>query len=567
MAGAVAGAARGGGRRPRGGAAGFVAGALCAAVIAVAGVRLVRVAPVRAFDTDEFEHLHVAWSIARGEVPYRDFFEHHTPLFHLGLSVLCAHDRPETGPAAAVGCVLAARRFGAAATLALGLAAGALAWRLRGPLGGAVAVAVVLGSEVVVAKGLEVRPDAAAVALVVVAAMILAGGGPAGRSPSLLAAAAAGAMAGAAVMLTQKAAFLLPGLALGALPAPRSLRAHAWRPAALRLAALAAGAVAPAVAVGAWLAHHGALARAVELTLLESLGRGFVLPLSHAAWVVCAADPFLVVFGCAGGAVGLVQWWRGDGGRGAGLAAWPAVGAVAGLAVMPVPFLQSLLLALPFLAVCLAMLLCDALAAASAGRWPAVAGFAALAAVAWGLAVAGPPVAAPDWADPATGGALATPAGAIGWALAWLGVLGLGAAGSAPVAAALAAAILQPAAWGLSAGLLQHRNEEQIETIRWVAAATPPDAKVLDGWTGLGVFRPHAWYYFMVPPQVRAMLPDASLRQLAADLRSGEVAPDLVVVDEAVVSLGAEVAAALRGRCRRRLGPFLECAAVPPPGR
>lgn len=29
---------------------------------------------------DEFEHLHAAWLVSQGQVPYKDFFEHHTPL-------------------------------------------------------------------------------------------------------------------------------------------------------------------------------------------------------------------------------------------------------------------------------------------------------------------------------------------------------------------------------------------------------------------------------------------------------------------------------------------------------
>lgn len=35
---------------------------------------------VRYFDPDEFEHLHAAFSLYHGLIPYRDFFEHHTPL-------------------------------------------------------------------------------------------------------------------------------------------------------------------------------------------------------------------------------------------------------------------------------------------------------------------------------------------------------------------------------------------------------------------------------------------------------------------------------------------------------
>lgn len=30
--------------------------------------------------SDEFEHLHAAWLVSQGQIPYKDFFEHHTPL-------------------------------------------------------------------------------------------------------------------------------------------------------------------------------------------------------------------------------------------------------------------------------------------------------------------------------------------------------------------------------------------------------------------------------------------------------------------------------------------------------
>src|SRR5262245_1099807 len=37
---------------------------------------------VRSFDQDEFQHLHSAWCIFKGLLPYRDFFEHHLPLYY-----------------------------------------------------------------------------------------------------------------------------------------------------------------------------------------------------------------------------------------------------------------------------------------------------------------------------------------------------------------------------------------------------------------------------------------------------------------------------------------------------
>src|SRR3954447_24093334 len=39
----------------------------------------------RSFDPDEFEHSHAAWSVFKGMVPYKDFFEHHTPWYYYAL--------------------------------------------------------------------------------------------------------------------------------------------------------------------------------------------------------------------------------------------------------------------------------------------------------------------------------------------------------------------------------------------------------------------------------------------------------------------------------------------------
>lgn len=35
------------------------------------------------FDADEFQHAHIAWHVRNGKIIYRDFFEHHGPLFSL----------------------------------------------------------------------------------------------------------------------------------------------------------------------------------------------------------------------------------------------------------------------------------------------------------------------------------------------------------------------------------------------------------------------------------------------------------------------------------------------------
>ncbi|HWW59799.1 MAG TPA: glycosyltransferase family 39 protein, partial [Thermoanaerobaculia bacterium] len=42
------------------------------------------------FDSDEQQHLHVSWGWTAGMVQYRDFFDNHTPLFHILTAPLLA---------------------------------------------------------------------------------------------------------------------------------------------------------------------------------------------------------------------------------------------------------------------------------------------------------------------------------------------------------------------------------------------------------------------------------------------------------------------------------------------
>src|SRR4051794_36772330 len=54
---------------------------LLSAIVVLLLARLPSI-PVRFFDPDELEHARAAFSVFEGLVPYRDFFEHHTPWYH-----------------------------------------------------------------------------------------------------------------------------------------------------------------------------------------------------------------------------------------------------------------------------------------------------------------------------------------------------------------------------------------------------------------------------------------------------------------------------------------------------
>ena len=70
--------------------------AVFGSLIALAAVIRIGVIFNRVIDPDESQHLHGAWLVGQGQVPYRDFWEHHMPLFYYIAAPLTAWfaDRP-----------------------------------------------------------------------------------------------------------------------------------------------------------------------------------------------------------------------------------------------------------------------------------------------------------------------------------------------------------------------------------------------------------------------------------------------------------------------------------------
>jgi hypothetical protein len=67
-----------------------------AAILLLAIVLRVGVVANRRIDPDESQHLHVSWLLSQGQIPYRDFWEHHLPFFQYAMAPLTAGltDRP-----------------------------------------------------------------------------------------------------------------------------------------------------------------------------------------------------------------------------------------------------------------------------------------------------------------------------------------------------------------------------------------------------------------------------------------------------------------------------------------
>jgi hypothetical protein len=66
----------------------------------------------RYYDHDELEHLNATWSLAKGQLPYLDFFEHHFPwLYHSSSFIFSIFNKVETNTDQAIGSILFARIY------------------------------------------------------------------------------------------------------------------------------------------------------------------------------------------------------------------------------------------------------------------------------------------------------------------------------------------------------------------------------------------------------------------------------------------------------------------------
>ncbi len=200
--------------------------------------------PVR---PDEVEHVHAAWLVAVGQVPYRDFFQHHHPLLWLTMAPLV----PVLPQSSAAVILL---RFG---HVGVALVTVWLAWRLAwlSTYSSRVAwIAVILlgSSGTFVISVMQIRPDPGMTMFVLWSAVLLMSG-VAHRRPGEQV--LAGIAAGVAVLFLQKAVLLF--LALFVL----GLAAHwtrVWRWDHATVVRFVAGALIPCGVGAAWLIGVGA---------------------------------------------------------------------------------------------------------------------------------------------------------------------------------------------------------------------------------------------------------------------------------------------------------------------
>ena len=453
----------------------------------------------REFDRDEFEHAHAAWSMFRGLVPYKDFFEHHTPWYYYVLRPLFNWFTVDTSFESATNFLLVGRILSWALTILSlflvvrmgrlwqgltperhAVAAGTSASDGPARWGAPLAALLLAAQPVFLQKTLELRPDVLALPFFLGALALLLRGLAAGDDPGAVQLrwfAGAGLSLGAAIMCTQKMIFVLPGvgIALGLWALTGLMQARpALRPVLACFAFVAAVGV-PVAATWAAFAATGAGSEFIVNNFLLN-ARWKPLPTNQGLKFLLWSGPIVALAVLGVGAFLMRLRDRSPRDHAGVMLLCTGVGLFLGVAVMPVAQRQYYLMPLPI--VCLfAVRGLSFLRARMTARQRRL--FLTIAAL--GLAV--------------------------------LPLLALRAA-------------------------FRETNQRQLARLGEVFARTAPTDLVMDGWEGLGVFRPHAFHYYFLHPEIVAMLAPAELNAYLDALEAGNIRPRLIALGSNLRSLG-----------------------------
>jgi len=219
-------------------------------VAALAGlaVCLLGIAFIKPFRPDEIEHVHAAWRVANGRVPYLDFFEHHHPLLWYmlaGLLRLVGESGATVLIFRLIFYLLALATLGVTWGLALRVTRSrSVAW---------LSALLLVSTTSFLEASIMVRPDVPMMLFVALSVLFFVRAIEGRRRVDAV---VSGVAAGVAIAFLQKAVFLL--IAFAALAAVRRVRSGRWVPGAT-VAWFGAGLGVTMVAAGGYLAAIGAM--------------------------------------------------------------------------------------------------------------------------------------------------------------------------------------------------------------------------------------------------------------------------------------------------------------------
>lgn len=429
----------------------------------------------RGFNPDELYHLHFSWSVAKGLVPYLDYFDIHTPGLHFFMSLFYAFYDVERVADDAIAFILMGRRWMwlfAGAILALTCLLGKM-W--RDTRTGLLAMLLLSYTGFFLVKSLEVRPGVPASAMLVGAVLLALSGvrranhEQAGASWRLF---SSGLALGVATMFTQKILFVGPGFALVSLWFVLDGRLAPSRRRRFQLAAIQTlGFLVPLALTLTYFASRGAAWPFIHSNFFLTTrypgwaARDYLVELfrQDAAYVVLAVFGFL--------SQALASFRYDAAARGEPVVALSTLSMVATLPLHPAMTYQHFLLVLPLTSL---------------------------------------------YAGSALLGIIERICRRISWD---------GARDALLVAAALLLGI-QPL--GRFRASFDRGNWGTLQGIRYVVRNTSPFETTLDGFTGLGLFRPQAFFHHFHHAHAYALQTEQEHQDMTDALLNGEVLPKLI---------------------------------------
>ena len=381
-------------------------------------------------------------------------------------------------PEGAVGYLVSARALIWILTSGILLMTYKLGRLLRGPPLGLVSALLLSNCFLFFVKSMEIRPDVPSTLLLVSAVVVATKAIQAfDQDPNQSLKwrwIVSGVFLGVAILCTQKVLFAIPGFFAASLThlatVPPARRSRAWTDAGWAFVGMSAP-IGVALAYFAWL---GGALQFVEHNLLMNLRWQARLSPWGVLSELFLQNPGFSMLAVIGLFVTGLQWIQKSARqRGEHLYWWVGVSAFAGTFIIPVPHRHYALMFLPFAAILAAQALTAIVGAASAEK----------------------------------GARLRT----------WL------------TASALILLSLYPSRHRLP--YHQDTISPYFRSVEYVLSNTGKSDTVMDGFSGFGVFRHHAYFRFFLHNEIRAMMEPAEWVDLEQRLVQGDIAPKLVIYD------------------------------------
>jgi hypothetical protein len=493
----------------------------------------------RWFNADELEHLHATWCLAQGMVPYRDYFEHHTPLLYAMLAPVLALMKPEASYDAAINAILACRWI----MYALGCLILYLTYRLGREMhsrtAGLLAVIFTLSTMMFIDRTTEIRPDMLSVpamlATLILTTRAFHPNSKFRNSQFFL----AGILSALSILATPKTLFFLDGYALAFIVLLYKQN-PTWRHRIQQLAIYLVGVAIPFALTLVIFATFNGAAEFVTHNFLLNAHWKFHLDKWEQIHNLAYENPLLVALGTAG----LLQALstplfnrKSKNGIPKSANPLPALSLLAlifGIKIIPVPYTEYFLMLIPLLAIYQSILLLQTIIYLKRKislrtlreLTPFILAFIIFIVI---IIFITPPFA-PSITEK------------FAWLLTLPTALYLLRKQSRPLALLLLVTMmllfpirrfltLLPATRNETAERSPNNNAQKL-ALAYIHSKTDPPDPVFDGWHNMSApFRPHAFHYFFLHREIRPMLPQSTWDQLLSDLTTQKIDPVLVIMD------------------------------------